>query len=61
MNITEVMTKVDLELLKEQARTIESLIAFKDCYHFINMGIEADHLVGLLEFLDNVVIALEDL
>lgn len=69
MNILEVISKVDLGLLKEQSRTVEGMVDFLD--HEIEQGAEdpeylerleldKSNLEGLLELLDNIVIALED-
>ena len=67
MDILDVVAQVDLELLKEQYRTVESLLDtlneekrnFADPKNVERIEIDMSNLEGLLEFLDNIIIALE--
>ena len=69
MNIIEVITKVDLELLKEQAGLVESHITqLESDYNYAvtdevaeRVTYDIDLCKGLLELLDNIICALEDL
>jgi hypothetical protein len=69
MDILDVVTKIDLELLKLQAGTIENLInersedvkGLEDQESIDRYLEDIDHLTGLLELIDNIVISLERL
>lgn len=69
MDILDVITGIDLELLKEQGSTVESCIDLLD--NEIDQGsidpeyterleIDRSNLLGLLELIDNLVIGLEN-
>lgn len=69
MDILEVVTKIDLELLKEQARAIEKQITYlhEECVTVAkSLKISAPEekdvelLEGLLELVDNIIISLEE-
>lgn len=70
MDILEVINKIDLELLKEQGRTLEGMIDLLkdeiehgavDEEYLERLEIDKLHLEGLLELIDCLSIALEKL
>lgn len=58
MNIIDVITKIDLNLLVEQSRTVEKLAAFY-AYHGLTSE-EKEHLEGVLELIDNIICGLQE-
>jgi hypothetical protein len=68
MDILEVINKIDLELLKEQSRTVEGMVDFleyeveqgaEDPEYIERLELDKSNLVGLVELIDNIIIALE--
>lgn len=69
MDILEIISKVDLELLKEQGGFLDNIITQleSDYNHAVTdevaerVNYDIDMAKGLLELVDNIVIALEDI
>ncbi len=68
MDILDVINKIDLELLKNQGQVIEQTIfrleeekrEFADPENVERCEYDIDALTGVLELIDNLVIALEN-
>jgi len=68
MSIEDVIARIDLDLLKDQASTLESIIGwieeekqeFADQEYADRLELDKENLVGLLELLDNVICEMED-
>lgn len=69
MNIIDVVSKIDLDMLKEQGQTVEGIIEQIDAElkhgsvefeYTERLAIDKNNLEGLLELIDNLVIGLEE-
>lgn len=67
MSVEDIINKIDIELLKEQASTLEGIIGwideekseFVDPEYAERLEIDKENLVGLLELVDNIICEVE--